>query len=106
MNNSKSSGLYITVLSALFLLSVHTASAQSTIVTVPSTDVVADKNVYLEFDFISHYANHSPSSWGAYFGIGNGGSEVRKGSRLIPSTHEASRPLAVPASMKSRANFS
>jgi hypothetical protein len=45
----------IALLIAVFLSSGCIAAAQSTIATVPSTDAVAQKDVYLEFDFISHY---------------------------------------------------
>lgn len=48
------------------LASNRTIVAQSTLVTIPSTDVVSDKNVYLEFDFISHYASHHDGGFQAY----------------------------------------
>src|SRR5947207_704268 len=38
------------------LLSGSEALAQSTLANVPSTDVVAEKKVYAEFDFITDYA--------------------------------------------------
>lgn len=66
MHKFESKGLCITLLVAVFWLSVHTASAQSTIATVPSTDVVSANNVYLEFDFISHYASHHDSGFQSY----------------------------------------
>jgi hypothetical protein len=66
MNSSKSRRLYIALLIAVFCLSVNTAAAQSTIATVPSTDVVSANNVYLEFDFISHYANHHNGGFQTY----------------------------------------
>jgi hypothetical protein len=53
------------VLIALFSFGLC-ARAQSTIATVPSTDIVADKSVYLEFDYISHYANHHDSGFQSY----------------------------------------
>src|SRR5258706_3614110 len=58
---------------ALFLLTVvfgmageQAATAQSLIATVPSTDVAVDKSIYLEFDYISHYANHHESGFQSY----------------------------------------
>jgi len=51
----------------LFALASHrTIVAQSTLVTIPSTDVVSGRNVYLEFDFISHYASHHDSGFQSY----------------------------------------
>jgi hypothetical protein len=32
------------------------ATAQSTLMNIPSTDVVASRKVYLEFDFLTNYA--------------------------------------------------
>ena len=66
MHKFESKGLCITLLVAVFWLSVHPAAAQSTIATVPSTDVVSANNVYLEFDFISHYASHHDSGFQSY----------------------------------------
>src|SRR5258707_12195695 len=50
--------LFPTLLVALLSFKAQTAGAQSTLVTIPSTDVVSNRNVYLEFDYISHYASH------------------------------------------------
>jgi hypothetical protein len=54
------------LLIVIFLSSSCIAEGQSTIATVPSTDAVAQKDVYLEFDFISHYANHHESGFQSY----------------------------------------
>lgn len=48
------------------LASQRTIVAQTTLVTIPSTDVVSDRNVYLEFDFISHYASHHDGGFQSY----------------------------------------
>ena len=66
MHKFESKGLCITLLLAVFWLSAHPAAAQSTIATVPSTDVVSANNVYLEFDFISHYASHHNGGFQTY----------------------------------------
>lgn len=58
--------LYLTLLVALLSCGAQRARAQSTLVTVPSTDVVSDRNVYLEFDYISHYANHHNGGFQSY----------------------------------------
>src|SRR5260370_1085371 len=50
--------LFPTLLVALLSFKAQTAGAQSTLVTIPSTDVVSQRSVYLEFDYISHYASH------------------------------------------------
>ena len=101
------------LLFAVYLSAHQGALAQSTVINAPSTDVVPAKHVYLEFDFLTNYLRTGyfrklfplvvPDP---HLGIGNTGRVVTNGSRLIPSTHEASRPFAVPSSMNSRANFS
>ena len=54
MNRSRIS-LFVPAL--FFCLSAAlTATAQSTLLNTPSTDVVAAKKVYLEFDFLTNYA--------------------------------------------------
>jgi hypothetical protein len=53
------------ILLTLILVSGRT-SAQSTIANIPSSDVVADKKVYLEFDFISNYAGHRDGGFQSY----------------------------------------
>ena len=50
----------------LTLLHAHTTKAQSTIFNIPSTDVVAPKKVYLEFDFISHFTSHADGGFQIY----------------------------------------
>ncbi len=51
--------------------------AQSTIFNIPSTDVVAAKKTYVEFDFISHLEGHKDGGFQTYvprvvFGLGKG----------------------------------
>lgn len=50
----------------LFLATSESAFAQSTLFNIPSTDVVAKKKVYLEFDFISHLESHNDGGFQAY----------------------------------------
>jgi hypothetical protein len=73
-------------LSALFVLGAalaltpmfgQDACAQSTIFNIPSTDVVAKKKVYVEFDFISHLEGHDNGGFQTYVprvvvGLGKG----------------------------------
>ena len=40
--------------------------AQSTLFNIPSTDVVAKKKVYLEFDFLSHFEDHADGGFQGY----------------------------------------
>ena len=54
-----------------------TAVAQSTLFNIPSTDVVAKKKAYLEFDFISHLESHDKGGFQTYVprgvvGLGGG----------------------------------
>src|SRR5438094_2072974 len=51
----------------IFCLSAAlTATAQSTLLNTPSTDVVAAKKVYLEFDFLTNYAWQRQGSFQNY----------------------------------------
>ena len=61
----------------LMLLPESAAVAQSTLFNVPSTDVVAKKKVYLEFDFLSHFTRHADGGFQIYapravIGVGKG----------------------------------
>ena len=67
------SGVGVAVLSAL--ISGQDSLAQSTIFNIPSTDVVPNKKVYLEFDFLSHMESHADGGFQVYapravFGVG------------------------------------
>ncbi|HEV7395904.1 MAG TPA: hypothetical protein VGN86_05275 [Pyrinomonadaceae bacterium] len=53
------------LLSAFFLVGVKT-NGQSTLANVPSSDVVAEKKVYVEFDYISNYAGHRDGGFQSY----------------------------------------
>jgi hypothetical protein len=53
-------------LCAITLFDSQTARAQSTLFNIPSTDVVAPKKTYLEFDFISHLEPHDEGGFQAY----------------------------------------
>jgi hypothetical protein len=64
-------------LGALFavMLSGQIVNAQSTLFNIPSTDVVAKKKTYVEFDFISHLEAHKNGGFQSYvprvvFGVG------------------------------------
>jgi len=61
----------------MLLLPKSAAFAQSTLFNVPSTDVVAKKKVYLEFDFLSHFTSHTKGGFQIYapravFGVAKG----------------------------------
>lgn len=66
MSKCKPPFLSIVVVLMCGVLSGQAAMAQSTLVNVPSTDVVAEKKVYLEFDFITNYAWQRESSFRSY----------------------------------------
>src|SRR6266850_1936148 len=65
MNRSRLS-LLPALLLVFFLSGERAATAQSTLMSVPSTDVVAAKKVYLEFDFITNYASQRENSFQSY----------------------------------------
>ena len=56
----------IALLIALVAICNDRALAQSTIFNIPSTDVVAPKKVYFEFDFISHLESHDNGGFQTY----------------------------------------
>lgn len=65
------------VIGAIAILQCQTAVAQSTIFNIPSTDAVAKKKVYFEFDFISHLESHDNGGFQTYVpravvGLGKG----------------------------------
>ena len=68
----------VAALGAMLLLTLmlkSVAFAQSTLFNIPSTDVVAKKKVYLEFDFLSHFESHDNGGFQVYapravFGVG------------------------------------
>src|SRR4030088_9364 len=69
MCNSKSIARTMSTLGAMVLLTLlqtHTTKAQSTIFNIPSTDVVAKKKVYFDFDLLSHLAKHQNCGFQSY----------------------------------------
>src|SRR5262245_66159579 len=67
----------LSVIGALTVLQRQTAFAQSTIFNIPTTDAVAPKKTYFEFDFITHLESHDNGSFQTYvprvvFGLGKG----------------------------------
>lgn len=51
---------------ALALAGAAEASAQSTLFNIPSTDVVAEKKLYLEFDYVGHLEKFEDGGFHAY----------------------------------------
>ncbi|MGH9902548.1 MAG: hypothetical protein ACRD68_12140, partial [Pyrinomonadaceae bacterium] len=71
----KSNAVAFGVLLTFMVPGTHQAGAQSTLFNIPSTDVVAVKKTYLEFDFISHLESHGGGGFQTYvpravFGVG------------------------------------
>jgi len=69
MSKPKSIARTMSALGALVLLTLlqtQMTKAQSTIFNIPSTDVVAPKKVYLEFDFLSHFTSHANGGFQIY----------------------------------------
>jgi len=82
-------------MTALTVLQCPTAFAQSTIFNIPTTDAVAAKKVYFEFDFVSHMESHDNGGFQTYLprvvvGVGKG---VEVGLN-VAATHSAA-PTAV-----------
>src|SRR5262249_732524 len=78
------------VIGALTVLQRQTTFAQSTIFNIPTTDAVAPKKVYFEFDFLSHMESQDKGGFQAYVprvvvGVGKG---VEVGLN-VAATHSA-----------------
>jgi hypothetical protein len=54
------------LLAACVLSIISSATAQSTIFNIPSSDVQASRKVYLETDFITHFASYSNGGYQTY----------------------------------------
>ena len=66
MNRSRLALFLPALLFILCLSGQRAATAQSTLMNVPSTDVVAAKKVYVEFDFLTNYAWQREGSFQNY----------------------------------------
>jgi hypothetical protein len=87
---SYSLSLGFVLLVAVTLACSHAAFAQSTIFNIPSTDVVAKKKTYVEFDFVSHLESQDNGGFQTYvprvvYGLGKG---VEVGLN-VATTHSA-----------------
>lgn len=84
----------LTIVIALTAAFATAALAQSTIFNIPSTDVVAKKKTYLEFDFVSHLESHDDGGFQTYVprvvvGLGKGvevGLNVAATNSAAPTT--------------------
>lgn len=61
----------------LLVFALPAVSAQTVIINAPSTDVVPEKRVYVEFDFLGHLASYQNGGFQAYiprvvYGLGKG----------------------------------
>jgi hypothetical protein len=80
----------MSVIGALIVMQGQTAFAQSTIFNIPTTDAVAPKKVYFEFDFIGHLEHFDKGGFHSFVprvvvGVG-GGVEV---GLNVAATHSA-----------------
>ena len=76
-SKSRAIAFALSVIGALTTMQRQTAFAQSTIFNIPSTDVVAKKKVYFEFDLITHLESHDDGGFQSYVprvvvGLGKG----------------------------------
>src|SRR5438270_8287113 len=85
------------------LFSQQKVVAQSTLFNIPSTDTVAKKKTYLEFDFISHLESHRQGGFQTYvprlvYGVGRNvevGANVAFTDALAPN-----QPIEVQPNIK------
>jgi len=66
MNSAAKSILILLTFVVVWFVGQPVAAAQSTVMSVPSTDVVASKKVYLEMDFLTNYAWQREGSFQNY----------------------------------------
>ena len=93
-HKSYSHALGFILLAAIVVACGNAAFAQSTIFNIPSTDVVAKKKTYVEFDFISHLESHDDGGFQTYVprvvvGLGKGvevGVNVAATASAAPTT--------------------
>ncbi len=78
-----------------------TADAQSTLFNIPSTDVVPEKKIYLEFDFLSHFEKYSKSGFQAYIPRG----VVGLGKKFEVGVNVAYTKSATPNSLEIQPNI-
>ncbi len=86
-----------------FVLVGQTASAiaQSTLFNIPSTDVVPEKKVYLEFDFLSHFEKYNSGGFQAYIPRG----VVGLGKKIEVGVNVAYTKSATPNSLEIQPNI-
>ena len=65
------------LLSLLIVLTIQMVQAQTVIINTPSTDVVPEKKVYVEFDFLGHLSSYQTGGFQTYiprvvYGAGKG----------------------------------
>ena len=67
-NTNSIRGVFAAMALALLLTAFNSIStnAQSTLFNIPSTDVVSEKKVYLEMDFVSHLESHADGGFQTY----------------------------------------
>jgi len=58
--------LKFALLVVLFLSNLQIINAQSTLFNIPSTDILPEKKVYLEFDFLAHLESYNNGGFQAY----------------------------------------
>ncbi len=78
------------------------ANAQSTLFNIPSTDVVAEKKVYFEFDFVSHLERAQDGGFQTYVpravvGLGKG---VEVGVNVAASDFGPAEPIEIQPNIK------
>lgn len=78
------------------------AEAQSTLFNIPSTDVVSQKKVYAEFDFVSHLESHDDGGFQTYvprlvIGAGKG---VEFGVNVSVTDVGSQRPVEIQPNVK------
>lgn len=58
--------LNVALFTLFFLSSLTIVNGQSTLFNIPSTDIVPEKKVYLEFDFLAHFEGYNNGGFQSY----------------------------------------
>ena len=102
MKRLKSTSIFLAPFFLFCLISAN-VRAQSTLMNVPSTDVVPAKKIYLEMDFITNYASQRENSFQSYIprGVVGVARNVEVGAN-VSYTHVsgASEPIEIQPNIK------
>lgn len=102
MLKAKSISAALVALAAVMSLSGQKTRAQSTLFNIPSTDVVAEKKLYLEFDYVGHLEGFDDGGFHAYVprAVFGAGRNLEFGVNVAVNHLDSLRPVEVQPNVK------